>query len=197
MNGPIPDQVDEQRWDEACRRTDAIRDFLKRRLNGSTTDDVAELAAELGLSLATAYRLIKLFRAGGTVSALLDRKRGRREGHRTLDKQREDIIRAAIKRFYLKPTRPPFLRLVREVRLDCISAGLNPPHLRTIKARLEDIDLQRRAKQRGEKETVKATSATPGEYSASRPWRLCRSTIRRPMSLSSTRKRACRLAAHG
>jgi hypothetical protein len=60
---------------------DAIRSFLERNPDGATAGDVAELAAGLGLSQATAYRLIKLFRAGGTVLSLVDRKRGRPQGH--------------------------------------------------------------------------------------------------------------------
>jgi putative transposase len=78
----------------------------------------------LGVSQATAYRLVRLFRERGTVSSLVDRKRGRRKDHRTLDKEREEIIRTAIARFYLKPTRPPFSRLVREVQTNCVSAGV-------------------------------------------------------------------------
>lgn len=54
---------------------------LKGHPDGTTSRDVAELAADLGLSQATAYRLIKIFRGGGTVLSLVDRKRGRPEGH--------------------------------------------------------------------------------------------------------------------
>nr|WP_245269098.1 hypothetical protein [Mesorhizobium sp. WSM2561] len=50
--------------------------------------------------------MIKLFRAGGTVSSLMDRKRGRRRGHRVLDKDREALVRRTIEGFYLKQTRP-------------------------------------------------------------------------------------------
>ncbi|WP_367217961.1 hypothetical protein [Mesorhizobium sp.] len=67
--------------------------------------------------------MIKLFRAGGTVSSLMDRKRGRRQGHRALDKDREAVVRRTIEGFYLKPTRPSFARLVREVQIDCSTAG--------------------------------------------------------------------------
>ncbi|MER9580933.1 hypothetical protein [Mesorhizobium sp. M0276] len=48
-------------------------------------------------------------------------------------------------------------------------ADRKPPHRRTIEARLEDVDLQKRAQRRGEKKIVKATTATPGTFSASRP----------------------------
>ncbi|MGT2467699.1 hypothetical protein ACVOMV_26910 (plasmid) [Mesorhizobium atlanticum] len=172
MSDPFPDEIDEALWDEACRRADAIRDFLKRHPDSSTTVDVAGLAAELGLGQATAYRLIKLFRSGGTVMSLVDRKRGRPEGHRVLDEKREEIIHTAIHASYLKRTRPTVSQLVRDVRTNCISAGLMPPHRRTIVARLEDIDLQKRAKRRGEQKIVKATTAVPGVFGASRPLEL-------------------------
>jgi putative transposase len=169
MDDPLPAEINEVRWNEALRRADAIRDFLRRYPEGSTAADVEGLADELELSRASTYRLIKLFRAGGTATSLVDRKRGRRKGHRTLDDARHKIIRSTILRFYLKRTRPPFAKLVREVQANCIAADLEPPHLRTIKARLEDIDLQRRAKLRGDAKLVKATMATPGELLASRP----------------------------
>ncbi|ANN61889.1 transposase (plasmid) [Mesorhizobium loti NZP2037] len=172
MSDPFPDEIDEALWDEACRRADAIRDFLKRHPHSSTAGDVAGLAAELGLGRATAYRLIKLFRSGGTVMSLVDRKRGRPEGHRVLDEKREEIIRTAIHASYLKRTRPAVSQLVRDVRTNCISTGLMPPHRRTIVARLEDIDLQKQAKRRGEQKIVKATTAVPGVFSASRPLEL-------------------------
>ncbi|WP_348630439.1 hypothetical protein [Mesorhizobium sp. M1A.T.Ca.IN.004.03.1.1] len=98
------------------------------------------------MSRATIYRLIKVFRKGGTVTSLLDRTRGRPKGSRTLDEKRQEIIRSTI-----------------------ATAGLKSPNWRTIKARVEDVDLETRAKRRGEKKIVKATIATPGEYSASRP----------------------------
>src|SRR6516164_6196052 len=112
MTEEFPDQVDQRRWDEACRRADAIGEFLRQRPVGSTAD-VVGLAAKLGLSQATTYRLIKIFREGGTVTSLLDRTRGRPKGFRTLDQKRQEIIGAMIAGFYLKPTRPPFSRLVR------------------------------------------------------------------------------------
>lgn len=170
MVDPFPDDIDDVLWDEACRRADAIREFLSRRdPDGATARDVAELGATLGLSQATAYRLIKLFRAGGTVLSLVDRKRGRPEGHRTLDQRREGIVRATIKSSYLKQTRPTVSQLVRDVQTNCISAGLKPPHRRTIVTRLNDIDLQKRARRRGEQKIVKATTAVPRSFEAARP----------------------------
>lgn len=138
-------------------------------LRNATTADVAGLATELGLSQATAYRLIKLFCGGETVLSLVDSKRGRPEGHRTLDAKREEIVRTTINAFYLKRTRPAVSQLVRDVQTNCMSVGLKPPHRRTIVARLEDIDLQKRARRRCEKRIVKATIAVPGAFGSARP----------------------------
>src|SRR5260221_8134179 len=120
MSDPFPEDVEEALWDEACRRADRIRDFLQHRPSGSTIGDVAGLAVALGLSQATTYRLIKLFRAGGTVMSLVDRKRERPDGHRTLDEKREEIIRTTIAGFYLKRNRPRISQLVREGEMNCI-----------------------------------------------------------------------------
>ncbi|MBD9511993.1 DDE-type integrase/transposase/recombinase [Ensifer sp. ENS10] len=169
MSDPYPDEVDEALWDEACRRAEAVREFLKHRTGKMTAAEVALLATELETSRATAYRLIKLFRAGGTVMSLVDRRRGRPDGHRVLDDKREEIIRNTISRYYLTRNRPSVSQLVRDVQTNCLSAGLRPPHRRTIKTRLEDIDLQKRAKRRGENDIVKQTQAVPGVFAASRP----------------------------
>lgn len=169
MSHLFPDEIDDALWDEACRRADAIRSFLRRHPSRIGAGAVAELAKELALSQATAYRLIKLFRSGGTVLSLVDRKRGRPEGHRTLDGEREEIIRATIKAHYLNQNRPTISQLVRDVHTNCISAGLRPPHRRTIMARVKNIDLQRRAKRRGEQKTIKATTPVPGAFEVARP----------------------------
>jgi putative transposase len=90
MSDLFPDDVAPEDWEEACRRADAISEHLRRRPNRSTTEKILELATVLGVSQATAYRLVRLFREGGTVSALVERKRGRRKDHHTLDKEREE-----------------------------------------------------------------------------------------------------------
>src|SRR5208283_1113734 len=62
------------------KRVGAKRPYalIGRNPDGLKGRDVSELAWELGLSRATTYRMIRLFRAGGTVASLMDRTRGRR-----------------------------------------------------------------------------------------------------------------------
>lgn len=159
----------EPAWEEACRREDAIRDLLHRHPQGLTAAMVDEVAGQLGMSRASLYRLIRLFRTGGTVTALMPRTAGRPQGLRLLDAKREAVIRQALKDVYLKPTRPPFARLVHEVQTRCLEQDLPPPNWRTVKQRVLEVDLQTRAKRRGDAAVLKATTATPGSYTAARP----------------------------
>ena len=162
-------QDGEPAWEEACRREDAIRDLLQRHPQGLTAAMVGEVAGQLGMSRASLYRLIRLFRADGTVTALMPRTAGRPQGLRLLDAEREAVIRQALKDIYLKPTRPPFARLVHEVETRCREQDLLPPNWRTIKQRVLEIDLRTRAKRRGDAAVLKTTEATPGSYRATRP----------------------------
>lgn len=169
MQDPLPDQIDDAQWEEARRRADAIRTFLSHRRDQGTTADVAALATELGLSQATTYRLIGLFREGGSVRALVERKRGRPLGHRVLDPGRDELVKSAIRAIFLTPNRPPVSELVRMIQARCMKAGLKPPHRRTIEARIKDVDLQHRARRRGDEATVKATTPVPGALRTTRP----------------------------
>ena len=160
---------DEPDWDEACRREEAIRDLLRRHPQRLTHAAVDDAAGQLGLSRASLYRLIRRFRAGGTVTALMPSPEGRPKGLRLLDAKREAMIRQALNEFYLKPTKPSFARLAHEVRTRCHQQGLQPPNWRTIKRRLTEIDVRTRARRRGDAAVLKATEATPGRYTAARP----------------------------
>ncbi len=167
-----PDEADvqeEHSWDKACQREEAIRNLLRRHPERLTHASVDDVAGQLGLSRASLYRLIQRFRADGTVTALMPRTTGRPKGLRLLDAKREAVIRQAMNDFYLKPTKPPFARLVYEIEARCVEQGLPPPNWRTIKRRLLEIDLRTRAKRRGDAAVLKATAATPGSYTASRP----------------------------
>jgi putative transposase len=159
----------EMAWEEACRREEAIRDLLERQPEGLSAQAVAAAAAELGISRATLYRMIGRYRSAGTVSALLPRSVGRPKKTRSLAPEREALIARVIRQVYLKPERPKFSRLVQEVRLQSVEAGFAPANWRTIKARLDDLDVRSVALRRGDKVTIKATRAVPGEYRAARP----------------------------
>jgi putative transposase len=156
-------------WAEACRREAAIRDLLDRhpkRLRMAAVDDVAW---ELGVSRATLYRLIVRYRATRTVEGLCGPGRGRPEGTQVLEQAKDRLIREIIEQEYLKPTRPPFLRVYEHIRIACRQRGWSAPSWRTAKSRLLSIDQRVRAVRRGDATAISAMTPTPGEYIATRP----------------------------
>lgn len=162
-------QADDPVWEEACRREEAIRGLLCRNPKRLTYVAVDDVASELGVSRITVYRLVRSFRAGGTVTSLMPRSRGHPRGLHMLDGKREALIRRALNEFFLQRTKPSFARLVHDVRTRCLQDDLPPPNWRTIKQRVLDIDLRTRARRRGDVDVMKQTEATPGSYAASRP----------------------------
>ena len=143
MSETDPNPEDAANWEEACRREDAVRKFLLRRDDNRKSATVKEPAQELGLSRATVYRMIGIFRADGTVTSLLGKAPGRRRGYRALDPKREALIQETIKLFYLKPTKPSVARLVHEIRTRCLALGLPPPNWRTVKVRISRVGPRR------------------------------------------------------
>jgi putative transposase len=127
-------------WEEACRREAAIRDLINRYPKRLTVTAVDEVAWELGVSRATLYRLIECYRANRTVEGLCGPGRGRREGSRFLNPAEETLIREIIEKEYLKPTRPPFRRVLEDIGLACRQRGWPAPTWRTVKSRLRLID---------------------------------------------------------
>jgi putative transposase len=104
-----------------------------------------------------------------TVEGLCGPGRGRRAGTRFLSEAEESLIRDILEREYLKPTRPPFRRVLEHIVLACRQHGWPAPTWRTVKARLSLIDLRVRAARRGDAKAVRSLDAAPGEYTATGP----------------------------
>src|SRR5215831_904579 len=114
------------RWAEGCRRHKAISrlvDYGKQPLPRSVVEDVAW---ELGVSRATLYRLIELYKTFGTVDVLQPSATRRRSGTWVLPKATEQIIEETIHNVYLKPTRPTLTHLVDCVHARCTEEGVAP-----------------------------------------------------------------------
>jgi putative transposase len=164
------DDDQNKRWLEACQREEAIRALLKRHPDGRLTiKEVQDVAWEVGVSRATLYRLIASYRSQGTVNSVKPTRRGRREGTLVLDRRRDQLIAKTINEIYLTPTRPTLTYLVEQIHARFAAKSWPLPDRRTIKARVDRIDLRKRALKRKDDKAIKATKAVPGEYSASRP----------------------------
>ena len=160
---------DDPAWKEACRREEAIRELLRRHPERLTVAAVEDVARELGLSRATAYRLIERYRGARTVEVLRERQRGWPKGRLRDEPVRDGLIQQFLEREYLRPTRAPLRRVVAHIAAACRQQGLPAPTWRTVKARLLRIDERIRATRRGETGLVRARIATPGAYEVSRP----------------------------
>jgi putative transposase len=156
-------------WREGIRRHEAIRGLLNRHEGPLRLTDVRNVAWDLGVSQATLYRLIGVFKLIGTVESLRPRKGGRPKGLRLLDPKIEAIIAKCIREIYLTPSRVAMKRLTDEIHAKCASAGLELPDWRTIRARVRAIPERTRALRRMDTKGVKATSPTPGKLVATRP----------------------------
>jgi putative transposase len=158
---PVPDTIDEQAWEEACRRDDVIRALVAHANNGRVGGAaVKDAAFKLGLSISTVYKLIKQFREEPRVSALLPRKEGRPVGTRIISEAVETIIQEAIYEIYLVPERPPMRELARQIAARCHRRGEQAPTERTIKARVDKIDPLVRARLRCDEIGQEAMKAT-------------------------------------
>jgi putative transposase len=146
------DERRSRRPEEERRREERIRELLTREGERLSQGAIQDLTRDLGVSRATAYRMIKTFRACGAVTSPFARPVGRPKGARVLDATRETLIRDAIENFYLQPSRPKFSQLVREISKRCVKERLPAPNWRTIKARVHDIDVETRARRRSEAE---------------------------------------------
>jgi DtxR family manganese transport transcriptional regulator len=132
------------------RREAAVRAVLARVDGKLSQGLIEELKKDLGVSRATAYRMIKTFRSCGAVTSPLTRPVGRPKGARVLDPKRETLIREAIDTFYLQPRRPKFSELVQEIARRCQEKRLPPPNWRTVRARVQDVDVETRLRRRRE-----------------------------------------------
>jgi putative transposase len=140
-----PLDVGETAWEEALRRAEVIRPLVGRRRAGNAV--VAHAARALNVSPRQVYRLISVFRANPVTASLVGKSPGPGKGGRRLPAAVEAAIERGIESFYKTREKPGLEALHRRVRHDCIAAGLQPPSMKALSARVDA---------RGLKEMVRA-----------------------------------------
>src|SRR5690349_3794268 len=133
-------------WAEAVRRAAIIRPLSEARRCSKAVIQAA--AKTLGLGIPRTYRLVQAFRSRPLTASLLPLKRGRVKGSRRLDPKVEAQIDAAVDAIYLKPERPSVKRLFGEVHRNCVAAGIKPPSMKALRARVSARSLRERTKAR-------------------------------------------------
>ncbi len=143
----MSDAKEKQNRSQTQQRREAVVRSILSRTNGKLSQDVVQqLRSDLGVSRATAYRIIKTFRTCGALTSPLTRPVGRPKGARVLDPAREKLIGETIETFFLQPSRPKFSALVQEIGRRCEERSLPPPNWRTIRARVRDVDMESRTR---------------------------------------------------
>ncbi|MGO4560275.1 response regulator transcription factor [Mesorhizobium sp. 2RAF21] len=129
-----------ERWQQAILRANAIEALISRPSEKRTRAAIQAVAAKLGVSLATVYRLMRVLREGGTTETFFERRRGRPRGLRTLEGRCEEIIQDVLQDHGDNPDPLPLSAVLRTIHDRCIATGLKPPHRRTVTARLNDLN---------------------------------------------------------
>jgi putative transposase len=125
-------------WSTALQREAVIRPLAEQARLGER--EVREAASCLQLGRVTIYRLVRRYRQRPQTSSLMPWKRGRAPRTRAINKEREDLIAACIREFYLMPERPPLAALFREAKRRFAEQGLLAPNYRTLVRRVEAVD---------------------------------------------------------
>ena len=133
-------------WADAVRKEAVIRPLAEGAKLGRASVQAA--AQALGLSVPRVYALVGAFRRHPVATSMLSRPPGQLAGARRLDPTIEAQVEAAIGAIYLTPERLTVKRLFRQVRQDCLAAGLSPPSMKALRARVTARGLRERAKAR-------------------------------------------------
>jgi putative transposase len=133
---------------------------------GTSSRAAAKAAADaLGLSPTQVYRLIAAFRDNPTTASLVVTRPGPKKRARLLPCNVEQRIEQAINDLFMSRERPTVARLRRDIREDCVAAGLKPPSRTAIQARVSARSLREMVRAReGGAPALRAGS--PGPASA-------------------------------
>jgi transposase InsO family protein len=135
-----PLDIPEHDWSEAVRRERVVRPLAVAGTN--TRADVKAAAGALGLSQTQVYRLIAAFREHPTTVSLVVTRPGPKKGARLLPCDVEQRIERAINDLFMSRERPTMAKLRRDLRTDCVAAGLKPPSRTAIQARVSARSLR-------------------------------------------------------
>lgn len=117
--------------------------------------EVASRAKEVGVDTSTLYRWLERYKALGSVSALIPRKRGWKEGNNRIATDAVFVIEEVINDFYLTTQRPTIQKAVIEVARRCQQLGITAPHANTVRARVAKVTEKQYLRGRGHKEKAK------------------------------------------
>ncbi|MDC5821893.1 DDE-type integrase/transposase/recombinase [Vibrio europaeus] len=130
------DALPDKDWKIAQQRLEIIRPLVHQQ--NRTRDDVDAIASENGLHRNTIYKWLKLYESGELLSSLAPQVRSDK-GTKRLSKEAEAIISACIEEEYLSKQRKSISVLYIEIRRQCRNAGIDCPHVNTVRNRVNQL----------------------------------------------------------
>lgn len=152
---------DKKEWEEANKKYNIIKPLLTGKRNAKK--DVEKISKDHNVSVATIYRWVQDYKKTGTVSSLVPdlKSRGGPKKNR-LPKEDEAIIKSVLDEYYLNTQKYSIPYIYRIIQEKFYNANLKPPHLNTIRKRIENISSKDVTRQRdGNK--VSDTFGMPGK----------------------------------
>ena len=145
--------ISDEYWERALEKYEMIKPLLNYEQHCPAS--VKERAKEVGVSERSLYRWIQAYNSLGSITGLVNRKRGWAEGNSRLSKEQDELVTAVINEFYLHKQRPTIEQAIREVQRVASQKGLDSPSRRTIRQRILRISEEERLRKRGQKEKAK------------------------------------------
>lgn len=133
-------------WAEAVRRERVLRPLLS--VKKIVRVQITAAAANLGLSTARIYALLRRFRENPVTSVLLPAPPGPAKGTRLLDAVVDRHLETAIDGVFLTRERPTLKKVLMEVHRSCRDAGLTAPSMNALRARVSARSLREQIKAR-------------------------------------------------
>ena len=154
-------------WETARQREAVLRTISEQ---GNLSRQVADAAANLGVSVRTVFRWLAAYRQLPQTSSLLPNPMGPPKGTKRIDAKVEEVIESVINDVYLSKPRAKKEEVARMVGLRCEAMGLKAPSRKPILARLSALDKSVVAKARLEPgEAAALVDFVPGTYKVVKP----------------------------
>ncbi len=133
---PALEGVSEKDMAVAMQRFEAIKPLIGKA--GRTRSEVSNRASSLGIHTNTLYKWVRLYEDSQRLTSLVAQRRADK-GSVRLSASVESIIMAVLESEYLTVQKKKPAQVIREVKRQCLEAGVNPPHSNTVRNRIKSL----------------------------------------------------------
>lgn len=160
------DDISDSDWRKIEKRFEMIQPLIQN----ASRKEIEIHAKKIDVHFTTLYRWLRNYQATGTLTGLLPKKRGPKEGLMRIESTVERVIENAIKNTYLTKQKHSVEMVIKEVFSECKRHNIVPPGHNTIRRRIHALSEYDRLKRRGERSKARTKlEAAPGEYRADYP----------------------------